>query len=440
MHRSDIRHTAYGPEPRTRRRSNPSSAAVLALVSLLVLLITGCAAHEPITGIAEPARPDLAGLDTGAWDTSPFVAPAVYDDNHGRLLEAARLAEVMVDPVDIDPALRYGAATPLHSPGRAAALVPELPADSVRPYGLVTGFTVNRTDIKNSVPILGRSKALRLSVLRFFGDAAAAAEELATAARATPGTVAVSLPEYPQAYSQWKPDTPVITTFFAQGPFVVALYAMHPTTDLAALTTLVRTTLDEQVFLLDSFEPTTPDALTSLPQDPDRMLGRVLPEEPGSWTYPTVAAPLLSEGGPAGWVMSDSWGSGIVYGPRGSLHTVGPFLPKDGERQGEPSDRAVFLTNRVLLRFPSSHDARIRYNRVNNDNRAVGRLAEIPSPGQGVDITCFGNVEDKSDAVRTIRYSCFVLDGQYWAAVFAPDEQSVRQAAAAQYALLVNSR
>ncbi|MFE3546112.1 hypothetical protein ACFXK0_24385 [Nocardia sp. NPDC059177] len=403
-------------------------------------LLTGCAGRSSILGSPTPARPDLSALDTGDWGTIPLTAPPIDNDNHGRLLEAARIAEVMVYPHEIDPTLRDGNdATPVHSLGRVEALVPEISSRVIQPYGLVTGFTTIRQDRDSRTQDGGTPRTLRITVLSFFGDAEAAAADLADRIRTVSGTSTVEIPEHPEAFGQWTPDIPLLTVFTARGPFVIALSATHPTPDPVAALPLVHAALNKQVARLDQFEATAPEALSSLPADPDAMLSRTLPQMPYSWTHPTVDAPF-QPARRSGWLPSERSGSGIVYGARGSEHTLGPFVDEDeaDEPRREPSDRAVFLANRMLLRFPTSRGARAQYDHANAapDGGDAQVETDIPQLGAVADITCFEN----SVAPRYAQFYCYILDRQYWAAVFASDKRAVGQAAAAQYALLVNSR
>lgn len=415
----------------------PWRAAKLAVAAALMTgLLGGCGAMVP--GTALVAAPDLAALDVGAWPTSQAVEPPDDNDTYGRVLESVRLGEAVISPPAVDSALAYGGSALLPTAGRAAVLAPEIALDAVANWPMLAGYSVTGTDSAENKPAIGQSKVMRLTVLNFRQDLlarnAAAKIDAADIAR-NAGNVSIGIPGRRDARSHWRPQIPVLTTTLAYKSYVVVVLVADRTPDAAALTAMTTAALSAELPLLDAFRPTAPDQLSALPLDTDGMLRRLLHPDADRWPYP--AASVKGTPAAANW-FSFTHGSGVVYGPVGATHLFGRDPSPEVKEVHDGVDRLAFIGDWWLLRVQDAAHARKMHLRVVAAATAKGDI--VTAAPEGVpDTACFRG-HDASDSLRELRYHCFVLDGRYWAVVAAPDEKTVRQRAAAQYALLVNNR
>ncbi|MFG1798346.1 hypothetical protein [Nocardia sp. NPDC049149] len=397
----------------------------LANLAVALGVALACTAGCAVPGNPVPG-PDPSTLDVGPHSRNPLLAPAHGSEYYGRVLESVRIAEVMLTPVDVDPALRVPLSTravPLPTAAKAAALL----ANPVRPvlerHGMLAGFSVGASDTPGKLAI-GGGRLLQVLVLRFPDAAAAqrAAHEIdAVDAAVSPDNVAVSIPEHPTAHGHWRPTVPTVAATVARDAFVVSILAGHTSPDLGALTTLARKAFDLQLPLLRDFAPTPPDRFAELPLDRDGMLGRMVPEAPGRWPFPVVILGDLAEN--AGW-GSLVQARGIVYGPRGA------------ELFNGPTDESLELLsiNRFdrLLRFADAAGARKYFAGL----RSPADRVKVPAPAGLVDVDCS---EKPTSEVSFTQFLCLLRHGRYVALVASRDYRDVQQRTAAQYALLVDS-
>ncbi|WP_067544394.1 DUF7373 family lipoprotein [Nocardia crassostreae] len=422
-------------EDKTFRRRARRSATVATAVLLLAGLLGGCDTAV-IAGTARVATPDVDALDAGAWQTTPPAVPPNDNDTHGRVIESARLGEAVAHPRDIDPALAYGGSILLPSAGRTSVLAPEIALEPVATHAMIAGYSVVGVD-GETVPVIGQAKAMRLTVLRFRDEsiAASAAREIAAAAVArNTDSVALSIPGYATAYSHWQPQVPVATTTVAYRSYVIVVYVMDRAPDAAALGALTGAALTAELPLLDAFQATPPDELSALPLDGDDMLRRLLHPDSTKWPYPLAISSGRTEAPWSGQLP----GTGVVYGPRGLGHLFS-HGPESGDQDkfSDEAERVAFIGMWWLVRTSDAiHARRLHLRWVTSAN---ARHDSVAAPENIPDAACFRQREVR-DAQRNTRFFCHVLDGRYWAVVAAADEQTMRQRAAAQYALLVNSR
>ncbi|MGW5574347.1 DUF7373 family lipoprotein [Nocardia thailandica] len=399
-------------------RLGPLAAALGAAV----LVLSGCAA----AGNPAPA-PDPDTLDVGPYSRLPLLAPDHGTAYQSRILESARMAEVMIVPTMADPELRVPIRTPravpLPTPGKATTLL----ADAVRPvlerHGMLAGFSAGAADRAGDGAI-GESRLLQIVLLRFPDPAAAraaAAEIDAVDAAQNPDNVAVTIPGHPDAHAHRRPAVPTLAATVARGAFVVSALVAHTAPDLEALTSLTRRAFDAQLPQLDGFAATPADRFGELAFDRDGMLGRMVPEAPGRWPFPVVIQGDSAAN--AGWGTFVS-ARGLVYGPRGIEHLLGRLEP--------PAEAMSVNRFDMLLRFADAAAAR-RYQ----GGMTVREGSEVvPGPSGLVDVRCTESLRSQSPMTR---FGCVLRHGRYIASVFSRDYRDVQQRAAAQYALLVNS-
>ncbi|MFD0362865.1 hypothetical protein ACFQZZ_15585 [Nocardia sp. GCM10030253] len=405
--------------------------AAVALTAATLALATGCTAPgNPI-----PRLPDLSALDVGEFGLEPLAEPANGNEGYGRALESVRLAEVMADPLEVDPTLKFSSggfgATPLPTPAKAVAFLADPVRAVLQRNGMVAGFAVGATDKDSGrTPPVGSARLLTIMVLRFPDAATAtrAAEEIDTVdAAVNPENVAVGIPEYPAAHGHWRPNVPTLAVTVAHESFVVSVLAGLTAPDLGALTAVARKAFAAQLPRLRDFVATPREELAAIPLDRDGMLARMVPHAPGRWPFPAVNYGSGQQD--AGW-DSAVQGTGVVYGPRGSLL----WTP---EKKAKPELIAINGLD-VLFRFPNVTAARESFTAVARKDKEDPKTGvSIPSPAGVDDVSCIQDPTMTEPAV--FHFICRVLYGRYVATIFGRSSKSIQQRAAAQYALLVNS-
>ncbi|MEC3917820.1 DUF7373 family lipoprotein [Nocardia sp. CDC160] len=398
------------------------------LVTVVTLALCGCTvAGSPMPGPA----PDT--LDVGPFSRYPLIAPTTVSEAQGQILESIRMAEAMADPKAVDPALTVPLggkrAVPLPTPAKAAGLLADPVSAVLRQHGMLAGFTVGATDTPAAVHAsVGTGRLLQILVLRFPDSAAAqqAAQEIdAVDFAVSPDNVAVAIPGHAAARGHWRPTVPTMAATTAQDSFVISVLVGERSPDQAALSSLAGKAFDAQIPLLREFAPTPAGRFTELPLDRDGMLGRMVPEAPGRWPYPQV---ILGELDPnAGW-SNLLQARGIVYGPRGAELFQG--------RAVQPYELLALNRFDRLVRYADAAAARKQFALL-RDSATDGGHRLVPGPTGLVDVNCKENTTDSGASMT--RFSCVLVFGRYLALVLSRDYEDVRQRAAAQYALLVNS-
>ncbi|MFE3193838.1 hypothetical protein ACFXHA_32880 [Nocardia sp. NPDC059240] len=408
--------------PRSDRRR-----ACTGVLAALTVLLAGCGT---ISGRAEPQ------LDVGAYDTRPLAVPPDNDNGYSRLVESARLSDVVINPGSLQTGLTDFSTAPVPTPNLTVGIL----ADSVRPAlladGMLAGFSFGGLDHPDAQgePQIGVSTALRITILRMRDATAAraAAADIDTDDFAVnPDNRSIGIPNYPDAHAHWRPQVPTMAATVAHGAFVVTLFIAHPTPDSTAMADLAAATFAAQLGRLDAFVPTPADTLTSLPLDRDGILQRTLPVAPRKWPYPSAYQQAI--GKVAGW-GGYRRSTGLVYGEP----VADGWLNPPGEGDSIPVERLAIVDWDDLIRLPDAVSATKALRKLRA--RLVGAGYDAVSPPPGVpDAGCYRNAAVTTDAQRELGYVCWVMDGRYVANVHGADETAVHQKAAAQYALLVNS-
>lgn len=344
------------------------------------------------------------------------------------------MADALVHPTDIDRAFTFGSPSLLPRPGDTTGILAETALPVLKKHRMLAGYSIRGTDREGEAGrTVGQARALRLSVLRLPDEAAArnAAQEIESADFAvSPDNVAVAIPEYAGAHSHWRPLVPTLGTVVAHGPFVVAIFAGLPTIDLPALTALTTAALKAELPRLDRFVSTPADKLSTLPLDREGMLRRILPAQHGKWPYPTVTR--VDIGTVAGYGGAH-FESGVVLGPGGADHWTRGDAADTSKPDPAEIESLAAVEHRRLLRMPNAVKARKYFE---GKAEAIARDFEsIAPPDQVPDTAC---VRQKSPGSSDI-YLCIVRYGRYVATVLDPQEKTVKQMTAAQYALLVNN-
>ncbi|MGI5216976.1 DUF7373 family lipoprotein [Nocardia sp. CA-290969] len=410
------------------RRCNRPGSTGIAAVLLVATLLSGCAGR-PADAI------DLATLDTGAYGVEPLEVPDSGDPRRGHILESVRMAEFLIDPVEVDPVLRSSADAvgllPLPTPAKVASVVlAEQVGDVLERHGMLAGAVVTGADIDPEMynPAIGSTRALLVLVMRFpdSGAAQRAAQEIdAVDAAVNRDNVAVDIPEHPAAHGHWRPGVPTLAASAAHESYVVNVLAGDTTPDPAVLGDLAARAIDAQIHRLRDFVPTPPDRIAALPLDPEGLVRRMIPQAPRRWEYPAVTA--MSGQRTAGWAATAQV-SGVSFGPRAT------YLRSNRKERGGVEASAVSGFNQ-LRRYSDPAAARTAFDgqvRFNLD----GGLRPVEGPAGVPDVRCLESSD--LDLLSLTRFVCHVYYDRYLVTLFAREIGSARQRAAAQYGLLVN--
>ncbi|WP_156526219.1 DUF7373 family lipoprotein [Mycobacterium adipatum] len=268
-----------------------------ALVVIAVCL-AGCS--NAVDGTAQqaagpaPDTVDVALLDPGNYSTEPLDPMGAAEvPAAGALLEAVRMADFVVGPWDVDPALveanPFGmspGAMPLKGdPSVLQAITVSEVAEAAGQHNYVNGFATSR-QVKGQ-------KVLFNVVLRMADpqSATAAAAAMAQAAQDNPVELTppvtltrIAIPGHPQAnalthsYPEYGTEATwhAVNAFTAHGPYVLMQRAQSTESSDAAAA-LVSRTLDLQGPRIDEFVATDPAQFPTLPRDASGLLAKALP-------------------------------------------------------------------------------------------------------------------------------------------------------------------
>ncbi|WP_169335931.1 DUF7373 family lipoprotein [Nocardia tenerifensis] len=362
-------------------------------------------------------------LDTGRFPTAPPKLAKRLDDVGYARLEGARLAGAVLSPHEVDAKYSAGASAMVHTDVQTVLQYLAEPAIPVLlQHGFLVGFSTGSADEK--LPLHraaegSRERAgLTVTVLRFPDASAAksaAAELDAVDFGLNPENVAVSLPKYPESRAHWRPSVPTLGSTTAHGIYVISVLADARTTDLGQLVDATQKYLDAEVAELDKFSPTPTGKFTTLQQDPDGLLARVMHDR-------GVVPPPDGQGE-------------VVLTLRGYLNYL---LDQSGRYP--PLQRAGVDQIAVT---PDAFGFRTR-----DDSTATRFVQESAELGDAVDRRVTDPPNDVPGAVcvqdfvapKDAQFRCFVAYRRYAALVLGSRLWETQQRAAAQYALLANSQ
>ncbi|WP_433659633.1 DUF7373 family lipoprotein [Nocardia sp. CA-128927] len=400
---------------------NPRFATTILAVLITVVGAAGCASTVHGTGVS--AEIDVRALDTGRFPTAPPKIATRLDDVGYARLEAARLADAVLSPHEVDPKYSAGASARVHTDVHSVAQYlaePTIPV--LLNHGFVLGFSTGSADdvLPLTTAAVGSRErdGLNVTVLRF-PDAtaakAAAAELDAVDFGLNPENVAVNLPKYPDSRAHWRPSVPTLGSTTAHGAYVISVLADSRAPDINRLVDATQKYLDAEVVELDKFTPTAVGKFSTLRQDPDGVLVRVIHDKG------VVPAP-------------DGQGE-VVLTLRGYLNYVldqsgrFPVLQRAGvDRVAVTPDAFGFRTHDDAAATRFVQESAELGNAV--DRRAVDPPDDVPGA------LCVQDYLAPKDA----QFRCFVAYQRYAALVLGSRLWETQQRAAAQYALLANSQ
>jgi hypothetical protein len=260
-------------------RERQSWLAAIAIIA--ALSIAGCESTIVGSEVEGTDRRHVDGanldlLDPGDYPTT--AVPLTVADGTGVVLEGQRMADAVVDPSDVDAALRHLRPFNTGAVQNAEALRGVLGLSRVgilRSHNLIAGFASSRDSEGGSSP----STSLVNLVMRFpdgLGASATAAALAATNAAQVPMAIPRHSDAVASAYDMG--HGVIVESFAPHGPYV--LYQWVQTKEsVETATGLVARTLDLQGPQIDHFVPTDSSRLASLSFDTDGLVAHTLPAE-----------------------------------------------------------------------------------------------------------------------------------------------------------------
>ncbi|MFZ2528859.1 MAG: hypothetical protein WAX14_14605, partial [Rhodococcus sp. (in: high G+C Gram-positive bacteria)] len=377
---------------------------------------TTAADTEARAAVMIPAAP--GDLDSGLFDTTPSHYPtAAGDPEVGGVVESQRMAEFLVLPAEIDPALTEAKSDytrPIFGPFPLAYLLDDGSAVVERigeDTGMYAGFSTARST--------SDGKARMVHAVLQFRDAEAASdaavrlhEHLMDPDPPTPSyAFAHPVPAMPDSliHAVDDGDSRRVTALTAHGHYLVYTFLAAPIDRASWVDQALEHALVRQLPLIEKFPYTTPAGLADLPVDIDELLHRTLP-------YP------------------DEEGAAIpaVYGPRGAAHllrqldtlevfedTSATHMSRDGAfvYATDFPDRAEHVFDRVV-------------GQVRNQNTTISTTTAA-GPAGVPDVRCFEVIPDLAaygdGAVCVLLYDTLVAE------IRTSTLGSAHQATTAQY-------
>lgn len=386
--------------------------------------LTAC---STVTGTPVAAEIDVRTLDVGDYSIEPLDVDGVRLPSDGPILEGLRMAGAIAVPHEIDADLVHNWGTDvIDSPKKAAdaSAISNVNLPTLERHGFLVAFDIAEADepFPTEVRPTETDATVTRVVLMRFPDAArasTAARELeSTDFAVSPDNRPVTVPGYAAAHAHWRPGIKTVSALMAHDEIVISVFLQHPTPDLDAMTTRLREIFDAQLPLLDEFEPTPPGDFADLPRDPDGMLRRTLTPGPRDQRVPISSRDYSAWSG------------------RAVIH----FRPADAPELREPWDAggvdAVAQSgSTTVFRFRDNAAANAFGTAWSDNQSANTETIDPPADVPGTRCVQRPATTDKPAAAR-----CYLTYRRYAAFVTGDDPTDVRQQAAAQYALLVNTQ
>jgi len=407
---------------RATARLRPVGAMGLAVLTAAVTVLAGCS--STVTGTAAPESGFKPGdavpalLKPGNYPTKPH-APYDKAGEAGLIVEGQRMADFVVGPWEVDPAL-------IHTEQGTTLVWKDTTALANNLFGTVRGdiaaahnFIVGFSSRRSSNPP-GQIKTVLNAVLRFPtpADATAAAAELG--APTPPPTGIGQTPEVPFPVPD-HPETTAVTystgdgtasvdSFTPHGPYVFYVAGRAQGGDVTTAASLVTKLLDLQGPRIDGFTPTPPEKFGDLPLDPGGLAARTLP--PAKTDRQTVY-----QG---------------VWGPYASLHYSTNPVESAALNASAGVVRWVYLKSMVWEAKDADGAQKFLQGLLKEDpddsSKPAGGVPGLPSA------KCFSSVRE--DDPTQPSYACYYAVDRFVVNVASRQNVDVQQQAAAQYLIL----
>ncbi|HME49356.1 DUF7373 family lipoprotein [Mycobacterium sp.] len=382
-----------------------------AVAAATVSAVPGCsyfASEVPVKAVHSAPHAGAVVADAGRYPTTPGPPPGrAGTDSYGRVLEGLRMAEYVVVPSQVDPALTRAIPQNTNTLRTGDELPDPLDADDKQNF--VVGFSTARSSAADQV--------LLNIVLRFTSAAAAAdvAQDTADLHARTAQRATIPIPRHSAtlAFGSETAQGAELHSITAHGPYVFLQYARSKQGVRGAVT-LVSGTLDLQEPLIDQFVPDDPSRFADLSTDDTGLLRRTLPLAPQDADLPA-----------RGWDLQ----------PRAALHfqedsaKAAPLFAVTGVVAVAAGKSTVY---EAADRFGAERLAeRLAADRRGDGYRPAAAVSEVPAA------RCFGGGRDDDASPRN--FYCAGSAGRYAYEIFSSDQVDAHRQVAAQYRLLTET-
>lgn len=367
---------------------------------------------------AKPGEVDGAALDPANYPTKPRPPMGKGGDRqHVAVLEANRIADVVVGPWEVDPAINepagigmtFGGSPIL--PERLQLVTSEQAAEVGKP-GMITGYA--------SIRKIQDQKVLSNVVLEMKDPAAAKAAardmpqkmlDYAGQYEFTQGTSVVPIAGHDDAFAVASTNTKyqedglshTVRSFTARGPFILMQMAQS-NTDVAEAVSLISKTLDLQKLAIDAFTATPAAELVNLPKDPTGLLARALPLAP----------------------KEESFTNNATLGPRAMLHQE-PSATTASKMYADAGADVKVIGNATVVRTRDNAAAKtLAAGYSKTEGGAVAPADAVPNLA---DSTCY-------EVTGLDKFACTAAFDRYMFVVYSHRLKDAQQMAAAQYLML----
>ena len=393
----------------------------------------GCSLSEAGTPVKAPGGPppgsvDINLLGTGNLPTQP--APplgAAGSPTQGALIDARRMANSVVGPWEVDPAL----VTP--SPLRAMVLKdaaavgliePAAVAAAAQAHNFINGFASDRLGLNQDL----NQERLMNAVLRFADppSAAAAAADMAAKSSAIQQTKPMPIPGHPDAlassYSFYGDDqhTLIAMSYTPHGAYVLC-QKVQTTRDAAV--GLIARTLDLQTPLIDQFSPTDPSQFSNLPADPTGLLAHTMPAP--TWPETPNPSELTAPANPKVG----------IYQPHAALH-LSDDPPSTDAAMSTAGVQAVSYNQTVVYQ---ARDPAAATQLAADLADAALKLEPSAESSEGVDFLPSSRClrSDRANGSSQFEYYCYAAAENFTIEAHGADATGTHQLLAAQYKMLL---
>ena len=398
---------------------------VVATAACGLLVLTACSQSNDSDTQSDPSTEppvDVAALDTGEYATEPHEPFGKADDSNGLDFETQRMAEFLVMPFEIDPALTERTELPLQSIRSAAENQPLTEEERAALdenrflYGVTSGGDVPTAEGDPTHQMM-------YQVLRFPTpeDADRAATQLASAAGED--SAPVEVPRHPDALAHTR-STGVdgdftVVTYQPHGEYVLLSQVRAPESDRDASLERTADFIDVQTPMIDGFYGVEASAAPRSPEAP-KVDTTIDQNEILRYTVPTLEDDETAGGG-------HNMGA---FGPRGfalmadhAEPTMNVLTEADAKHTGSWAT--------TLFRAGSDEQAETLEQdlmKMETDDGA----SDAESPKGLPNATCL-----KEPISSGIVHTCFVRVGRYLGLSQKLDDRAtVDQQISAQYVIL----